>query len=131
MFRTHFTLYVQDQSRSSASYERVLGMQPRLDVPGMTEFEFGDECVLGLMPSSGIKRLLGEKLPDPVLAAGIPRAELYSVHPNADQIHRASLDAGGRELSPMTPRDWGDTVAYSLDLDGHVLAFARPTSPTL
>ena len=25
----------------------------------------------------------------------------------------------------QTPRDWGHTAAYALDLDGHVLAFAR------
>ena len=95
----------------------------------MSEFELSEECVLGLMPASGIKRLLGENLPDPALAEGIPRAELYLMHPDADQMHQRSLEAGGRELSPMLPRDWGDTVAYSLDLDGHVLAIAQPTTP--
>lgn len=125
--QAHFIFYVQDQSRSSAFYERVLGFQPRLDVPGMSEFELSDQCVLGLMPSSGIMRLLGQNLPDPLIADGIPRAELYLVNPDSDQMHQRSLDAGGRELSPMLPRDWGDTVGYSLDLDGHVLAFARKT----
>lgn len=119
--RAHFILYVQDQNRSSAFC---------LDVPGMSEFELSGQCVLGLMPSSGIKRLLGQNLPDPALADGVPRAELYLVHPDADHMHQRALEAGVQELSPMLPRDWGDTVAYSLDLDGHVLAFARPTLPT-
>lgn len=128
--RAHFILYVQDQSPSSAFYERVFGFQPRLDVPGMSEFELSDDCVLGLMPSSGITRLLGRNLPDPAVAEGVPRAELYLVHPDADQMHQRALEAGGQELSPMLPRDRGDTVGYLLDLDGHVLAFARPSLST-
>ncbi|PJB30817.1 MAG: glyoxalase, partial [Deltaproteobacteria bacterium CG_4_9_14_3_um_filter_65_9] len=39
--------------------------------------------------------------------------------------HRRALDNGARELSPLALRDWGHEAAYCLDLDGHVLAFAR------
>lgn len=127
--QAHFILFVQDQSRSTVFYERVLGFQPRLDVMGMSEFALSDQCVLGLMPSSGIKRLLGQKLPDPALDGGIPRSEVYLVHADAEQMHRRALEAGGQELSPILPRDWGDSVAYSLDLDGHVLALALPKLP--
>jgi len=28
------------------------------------------------------------------------------------------------ELSPMAQRSWGDSAAYSLSPDGHVVAFA-------
>jgi len=45
---------------------------------------------------------------------------------NPDAYHLRALAVGARELSPMAPRDWGDLVAYSLDPDGHVLAFATP-----
>jgi len=34
----NFILYVKDQARSREFYAIVLGMAPRLDVPGMTEF---------------------------------------------------------------------------------------------
>lgn len=37
--RTHFILYVEDQGRSTEFYTRVLGREPSLNVPGMTEFE--------------------------------------------------------------------------------------------
>ena len=43
----------------------ILYVAPVLNVPGMTEFRLNEETVLGLMPSAGIKRLLGDKLPDP------------------------------------------------------------------
>ena len=120
----HFILYVSDQRRSTAFYTTVLGRKPRLDVPGMTEFEIGS-AVLGLMPAAGIKRLLGEKLPDPEAAKGVPRAELYLLVDDPAAFHRRALEQGAKELSPLLPRDWGHLAAYSLDPDGHVLAFAR------
>ena len=39
--------------------------------------------------------------------------------------HDRALAAGAVELSPLQQRDWTDHVAYSLDPDGHVIAFAR------
>lgn len=124
--RTHLILYVADQTRSAEFYARVLNDAPSLDVPGMTEFTLSDHTVLGLMPAAGIQRLLGERLPDPARAAGIPRAELYLRVANPLEYHRRALAAGGTELSELADRDWGDRVAYSLDPDGHVLAFAEP-----
>lgn len=122
---SHFILYVEDQERSTAFYASVLALSPRLHVPGMTEFDLPGGSVLGLMPEHGIRRLLGTALPDPAHAHGVPRAELYLFVEDADAWHTRALAAGAVELSPMQPRDWGASVAYSLDLDGHVLAFAR------
>lgn len=126
--KAHFILYVADQTLSARFYERVLGQKPRLDVPGMTEFELSADGVLGLMPAAGIKRLLGERLPDPDGAKGAPRAELYLLVDDPGASHRLALENGAREMSPLLARDWGHEAAYSLDLDGHVLAFARPTT---
>ncbi|HCC47776.1 MAG TPA: glyoxalase [Elusimicrobia bacterium] len=123
--RLNTILYVKDQAASRAFYAIALGKAPRLDVPGMTEFELFEGCVLGLMPERGIKRLL-PGMPDPETAAGIPRAELYLTVPEPAVYHARALAAGAKELSPLEPRDWGDTAAYSLDPDGHVLAFACP-----
>ena len=123
--KAHFILYVEDQARSTAFYAHVLAMPPQLDVPGMTEFRLGEETILGLMPCSGIKRLLGEKLPDPSKASGIPHAELYLVIDDPNVYHQRALDNGAVELSKLMLRDWGHEVAYSLDPDGHVVAFAR------
>jgi uncharacterized protein len=124
----HLILYVRDQGTSRRFYAAALGVDPILDVPGMTEFPLGTGAVLGLMPVAGIRRLLGDRLPDPGTAAGIPRAELYLRVADPAAYHARALAAGARELSPLLPRDWGDLAAYSLDPDGHVLALASSSA---
>lgn len=124
----HFILYVADQARSTGFYSRVLDLTPRLHVPGMTEFEIAPNCILGLMPEEGIRRLLGERIADPASAAGVPRAELYLLVNDPAGHHRRAIAAGAVEVSPLETRDWGHRAAYSLDPDGHVLAFAEELS---
>ncbi|HBA61783.1 MAG TPA: glyoxalase [Elusimicrobia bacterium] len=123
--KINIILYVGDQAKSREFYAIILGKAPRLDVPGMTEFELSDTCILGLMPEKGIKRLL-PAMPDPETAGGIPRAEVYLTVPDPEVYHVRALAAGARELSPVQPRDWGHKASYCLDRDGHVLAFAAP-----
>jgi hypothetical protein len=48
-----------------------------LNVPGMTEFTLSGDCIVGLMPEKGIRRLLSERLPDLAAGKGIPCSELY------------------------------------------------------
>jgi Glyoxalase/Bleomycin resistance protein/Dioxygenase superfamily len=120
----HFILYVADQVAATAFWTAVLDRRPTLDVPGMTEFTLIEGTVLGLMPEAGIRALLGAVLPDPALARGVPRAELYLVVADPAAYHSRALAAGARELAPLAQRGWGDTVGYCLDLDGHVVAFA-------
>lgn len=127
---THFILYVADQAASTAFYADVLAMKPRLNVPGMTEYEMPGGAVLGLMPESGIRRLLGASLPDPAEARGTPRAELYLLVGDPAPYHARAIAAGAQELSPLLQRDWGHRAAYSLDPDGHVLAFAAAGGTT-
>ena len=122
-----FILYVENQARSTAFYTRVFACSPSLNVPGMTEFTLFENCVLGLMPETGIKDLLGKSLPDPKQAAGVPRSEVYLYVTRPDDYHQRAIAAGAVELSGLHDRDWGDRVAYSLDPDGHVLAFAQKT----
>jgi uncharacterized glyoxalase superfamily protein PhnB len=125
LMRAHFILYVKNQQSSTKFYSTVLNAEPTLNVPGMTEFTLNSETILGIMPESGIVRLLGSSLPDPTRGNGIPRAEIY-LKVNGPQIyHERALLEGAKELSKLSERDWGDRVAYSIDSDGHVLAFAE------
>jgi catechol 2,3-dioxygenase-like lactoylglutathione lyase family enzyme len=119
-----FILFVRDQERSAIFYASALGSAPVLDVPGMTEFSLFGSAGLGLMPETGIRRLLGPGLPDPATAHGTPRSELYLVVDDPAICHARALAAGGKELSPLTERPWGDLAAYCLDPDGHIVAFA-------
>lgn len=126
----HFILYVADQEISTKFYENVLAMRPTLNVPGMTEFRLNNGTVLGLMPVDGIRKLLGDKLPDPSKAAGIPRSEVYLLVDDPARYHERALDYGATELSALSPRNWGHEAAYSSDPDGHVLAFAKEIEGT-
>lgn len=122
---SHFILYVADQGRSADFYAKVLGLEPRLHVQGMTEFDLPGGGVLGLMPVESIRALLDPTLPDPALAQGLPRCELYLLCDDPAGFHERALAAGATELSPLQRRNWDHRAAYSLDLDGHVLAFAK------
>lgn len=121
----HFILYVSDQARATEFYTAVLATAPRLDVPGMTEFVLTHGAVLGLMPAAAIERLLGDAIECVASSKSAPRAELYLLSDEPERYHARALSAGARELSALSLRSWGHSVAYSMDLDGHVLAFAR------
>ena len=121
--QAYFILYVRDQTRSAGFYRSVLDLEPILNVPGITEFELRPGCILAIMPAPSARRLLGvDALP---LREGAPREELYLVVDDPEDCHRRALEQGATELSPMEPRDWGHRAAYSIDTDGHVLAFAE------
>ncbi len=128
--KAHFILYVTDQARSVAFYSAVLARAASLDVPGMTEFELSEGVILGLMPESGIRALLGECLPDLSVARGTPRAELYLRVASPASYHERALSAGAVELSPLSLRNWGHFASYCLDPDGHVIAFATESPPS-
>jgi hypothetical protein len=120
--------YVASQEEARRFYGTLLDTAPRLDVPGMTEFELPGGLVLGLMPEAGIRRLLpslSDRAPQP---AGPARTELYlMVDQPAAWLERA-VRAGAVLLDAVAPRGWGDEAGYALDPWGHVLAFARPGS---
>lgn len=115
----HTILYVANQKKSTDFYSFVLGMKPSLDVPGMTQFKLSDKHILGLMPESGIKKLLGEKLPDPSQANGIPRVEVYFKVDDPESFLMRAMACGSKELSSIQPRDWAivpDTFLISMDM---------------
>jgi len=120
---TYFIFYVDDQTVSAAFYAAVLDLRPILDVPGITEFRLREGSILALMPLDSARRLVGD---EPFASPGrAPRAEIYLVVDDPEAYHRRALDHGAREVNPMQLRSWGHRAAYSLDLDGHVLAFAE------
>jgi uncharacterized glyoxalase superfamily protein PhnB len=121
----HFILFVKDQRISTEFYASVFNRHPHLNVPGMTEFKLGDSCILGLMPERGIKKLLSDKISDPAEARGAPRAELYLVRDDAQDLFERATKHGATNVSDFALRDWNHEVAYCLDPDGHLLAFAK------
>jgi len=125
MDEAYFIVYVKDQRRSAAYYAQVLGREPILDVPGITEFRLRDRTILGVMPAESAARLIGERHFSAAGTQRTPKAELYLVVVDPGSYHARALACGGTELSPMQHRTWGHRAAYSMDQDGHVLAFAE------
>ena len=118
-------LYVADQQSSTAFYEKVLNQKPVLNVPGMTEFMLNESMKLGLMPEQGIAKIITPHTKHPELGNGIPRCELYLIVEDPEQSLAQAISAGAKEISKAAPRDWGDTVSYCVDPDGHIIAFAK------
>lgn len=118
-------LYVANQERSKQFYSTILNQLPSLDVPGMTEFTLADNLKLGLMPDNGIAKIVTPIMPHPASGNGIPRCELYLLVDDLETIYNTAIQAGAKAVSEISPRDWGDTVGYVADFDGHVIAFAE------
>ncbi len=120
-----FILYVADQNKSKLFYEEVLQLAPSLNVPGMTEFTIDSNVKIGLMPENGIAKILAEKTSHPAEGNGIPRCEIYFKIKNSKLYYERALKAGAKLVSETALRNWGDTVSYVADCDGHILAFAE------
>lgn len=120
-----FIIYVADQENSKFFYQRLLGISPVLDVPGMTEFTLSDHAILGIMPEDDIYRVLEGKISHPSEADKKPRCEIYIFVDDPDKYLDRLVEAGGTYISEGQIRSWGDYVSYGSDLDGHILAFAK------
>lgn len=121
---TEIILYVVDQNKSKEFYTGVLNQQPSLDVEGMTEFELGNNLKLGLMPDKNIAKIIWPKTPHPELGRGIPRCELYLLVDSIEEYVQRAKKSGALMVSETEKRNWGHTVCYMADPDGHVIAFA-------
>lgn len=120
----HKILFVSDQKLSRDFYKYVFQLKPRLDVPGMTEFELNENCILGLMPIKGIQKIIGEDLPKLSFNNELSSSELYFKSDNSEDLYGRAKKRGAKVLSPWQMRDWSDRVAYVADSDGHIIAFA-------
>jgi catechol 2,3-dioxygenase-like lactoylglutathione lyase family enzyme len=118
-------LFVSDQQRSRDFYAALMGEQPTLDVPGMTEFQLISGVCLGLMPTAGIARLITPPCPHPEQAQGVPRCELYLRVEDPSEWLAKALDSGATLVRSLEWMDWHEWVAYVADPDGHIIAFAK------
>lgn len=125
--QVEFILYVADQATSKDFYSTLLGQEPSLDVPGMTEFDLPG-CKLGLMPEANIARIISGPLPHPASGAGVPRCELYLLVDDLDASCARAEKAGAAVVDGAKDRDWGHRVAYYADDDGHVIALAAASA---
>lgn len=125
MIKFEFILYCKDQQKSRDFYSKILSLKPSLDVPGMTEFLLAENLKLGLMPETGIAKILKDRTPHPSMGNGIPRCELYFYVDHIEDIFQKAIELGAKLISVIEDRDWGDKVGYLADPDGHIVALAQ------
>lgn len=125
MKEIEFILYVANQERSTTFYHHLLKLVPITNVEGMTEFQLMPAVKLGLMPVKNVAKVLKSKMPHPSEGDGIPRCELYLKVTSAEKFLQRAIELGGELISEIEPRDWGDSVGYLADLDGHIIAIAE------
>ena len=125
MSKAIFIIYVLDQQKSTAFYQQILQQQPLLNAPGMTEFTINEFTKLGIMPETGIAKILKDETPHPASGNGIPRSEIYLYVDQPLQYYLRAIESGAKPISSLQIRDWGDEVAYCADLDGHIIAFDK------
>lgn len=123
--KIHTILYVENQEISTEFYTKILRMKPDLNVSSMTEFELTDDFTLGLMPNSGIAKILAGKTPPPESGTGIPRCELYLYVDDIEGELYNILQNNIELISGLEERNWGDKAFYFADPDGHIIVFTK------
>jgi len=118
-------LAVGDFPRAVAFYASAFGWRQIVDAPVYAEFELPGGLRLGLYERQGFGRNTG-RVPARTPAGELAPVELYLHADDLDAAIERLRQAGARELSARSPRDWGDEAAYFADPDGNVLVLARP-----
>lgn len=111
-------LAVDDLARAVSFYRIALGFMPAIETPVYVELREG----IGLYQRDGFARNVGEEAGR---VSGITATELYFRVPDVDVACARLTSAGGRLLSGLAPRPWGERVAYYADPDGNVVAVAQ------
>lgn len=118
-------LAVESVTASAAFYEAAFGWPRAVDTPVYVELTMMNGQRLGLYERHGFGRNVG-RVPAAIPEGELAPTELYFYADDLDAAIDRLRHAGAHELGPLSPRDWGDEVAYFADPSGNVLAIARP-----
>ena len=118
---------VSDLERSLSFYETAFDWprNPRIDYSNYVELFPSDGGTLGLFEREGFAGTVGAepiRLENGDIAPGYVYVRVDDVYEAVEHV----TAAGGRPLSPLSRRDWGDTAAWFADPDGNVIAVAGP-----
>ena len=113
-------LAVADLAEAVAFYDRAFGWAKAVEVPVYVEYRLPGGQRLGLYQREGFARNTGV-LPGRVGAGAITATEIYLHVDDVEAAVAAVTAAGGRPLSGLSLRDWGERAAYFADPDGNVV----------
>lgn len=126
--KTHFIIYVENISKTKVFYELLFNITPIIDEPGMCEYKLPDGSLLGIMPNTSLEKLFGKNFEKQKNKKALPQTELYFLVDDALNFHNRAIQLGASEIRAFSQMDWGENVAYSINHDGHILAFAEKTT---
>jgi uncharacterized protein len=118
-------LAVRDLAGAQRFYSGLLEWPVTVETGSYVELRHASGMRLGLYERNGFGRNVG-RAPITVEGADLHAAELYFHADDPQAVADRAVSLGARLLSALAPRDWGDEVVYLADVDGHVVAIARP-----
>ncbi len=125
MNKTYFIIYVDDINKTKFFFQLLFDIKPVIDEPGMCELELPNGAVLGIMPNTSLEKLFGTEYSVNEKKKASPKFEFYFQVDNAEALYKKALQLGALSLRKFNKMDWGDRVAYCVNHDGHILAFAE------
>jgi predicted enzyme related to lactoylglutathione lyase len=119
---------VSDLARSLDFYEWAFDWprNDRIDYPSYVELLPPDGGALGLFTRDGFEEMVGAGTAN-VSEDRVAPAYLYVRVDDVENVAGRVEAAGGRPLSPLAPRSWGEVAAWFADPDGNVVAVAQST----
>jgi len=123
--RVLLVLSCEDVARAKAFYLRAFGWEVKADFPVYVEMAVPTGLRVGLYARDLYAGNTGEPPPS-APRSGTTACELYLYVDDPRPALERLVAAGGRLLTPVAPRSWGDEAGYAADPEGNVVAVARP-----
>lgn len=115
-------LFVEEPARIAPFYRDGLGWSPTVEEANYVQFDAG----LGLMRRAAAEAFAGPELTRVAPTQDTLRAEIYLHVPDPEACLQRLVGLGGRLVSDVVPRPWGDRAGYVLDPEGHLIGLAAP-----
>jgi predicted enzyme related to lactoylglutathione lyase len=120
---------VADVARAHAFYASAFGWPATYEHPVYVELAMPTGLKLGLYARDRFGEMTGEPAA-PAPPRGTTSSELYLTVDDVPAALARLLACGGRLVSPLARRPWGDDAAYVADPDGNVIAVGRAVAPS-
>lgn len=117
-------LAFDDLERAVLFYDEIFRFPKEIELPVFVEYRLPGGSKLGLYKRESFGANIGQ-LPELTAEGGITGTELYFFCSDLEQTIEQITGAGGKLLSGLSLRGWGDEVAYFADPEGNVIALAR------